>query len=111
MLDGEYKATMNNFALHTSRTLQPVLTCLLVVILPVGGCTAATSEELHAPTALSSQQGPPSFYFELFLELAGNSKRDAEQEYVHVCVTMRRLGDLRACSLPTPTPGNFLTHF
>ena len=80
---------MNNFALHTSRTLQPVLTCLLVVILPVGGCTAATSEELHAPTALSSQRGPPSFYFELFWSWREIQNEMLSIECSHVCVTMR----------------------
>ena len=55
---------MNNFALYTSHILQPTLTCPLVVILPVDDCTAATSEVLHAPTAVDSvfseQRAPPS---------------------------------------------------
>ena len=101
-LDGGYKATMNNFALHTSHILQPTLTCPLVVTLPVDGCTAATSEVLHAPTAVDSEQrGPPSpdpFTSNRNFELLWKWREIQNEMLQHGSKSVKRKAEVKICA-------------
>ena len=115
---------MNNFALHTSHILQPTLTCPLVVILPVDGCTAATSEVLHAPTAVDSEQpGPPSpdpFTSIRNFELLWKWREIQNEMLQHGSKSVKRKAEIKICAFLASCmwshyrrklPTNWINHF